>query len=518
MVSRACTLPYVDGQWTERTTKTAQRCILDSLQQDIDWWRHSACPDDHNVDTPDVESTLCRVRAQNRHTVFTNMILLRSHGGSLSALILVDPNDPRGPRRHWPGRTIGTLQQLAELQQSIRDGKLPPLPDFIALVNPHDQPEQLASSGWCGLLPILSNSRTRGVHRDLLMPDYSFASTMYLTNSLVANMSDQASVPQGWSTERTKTYRAGADVNWRDRRKTLFWRGGDTHPARKTYSDGLTLHRLHLPAGMRADAFLCDNHCATDQGLPPSGWCGNQALLSLPGHSFAVGFKYTMLCGSLVVRGAHGSRPCNATSCETAREEFEQWWQAGLRDEDHYVVSRQVDDLPAVLARAGQSAEAIGRRGADYAYHVLNPDFILRYWHELLSGYAGLHAWKTPLDVPASACERSPPRPPLPTASLNQLEQTCLKGPKGRCQLSDRFRLAAALTDFVPILAPDQIAAESRTKRGLDRVYSRHVHVLPGRFGGGEGVSAAARAAMNASGLVGSAQRAGKALADSNKA
>ena len=36
------------------------------------------------------------------------------------------------------------------------------------------------------------------------------------------------------------------------------------------------------------------------------GRCDRQLLLSLPGHSFAVGFKYTLLCSSLVIRGVKG--------------------------------------------------------------------------------------------------------------------------------------------------------------------------------------------------------------------
>ena len=99
----------------------------------------------------------------------------------------------------------------------------------------------------------------------------------------------------------------------------------------------------------------------------------------MPGHSFAVGFKYTMLCGSLVVRGAHNPHG--------AREEFEQWWQAGLRENEHYVISRKPDDLPELLTRAWPNGVFIGRRGADYTYQVLSPEFILTYWHALLTGY-----------------------------------------------------------------------------------------------------------------------------------
>lgn len=499
--SSSCTLPYDNGQWTAATTNAARRCIMDSLHRDLEWWRTASCAEqpDASPGPPNIEATLCRVRAQNKHTVLTNMLLLQSRGGKLSALILVDPNDPRGPKRHWPGRTISALQQLAELQQQMHDGVLPPLPDFVAILNPHDQPEQHAANGWCGLLPILSNSRTAGVHRDLLMPDYSFASTMYLTNALVANMSQLASVPQGWPAERASVYEAGLRAQWSDRRQTLFWRGGSTHPQRRSYADGLNADRLPLPDGLSHDAVLCDMHCPSGQGSPPAAWCKNRMLLSLPGHSWAVGFKYTMLCGSLVVRGAKSS--CNATSCE---EEFEQWWQAGLRKDEHYVVSREVDDLPQVLGRPGLAAdaEAVGRRGADYTFHALEPTFILEYWHALLSGYAGLHEWKFPLATLPTACERPPPRPRLPSDSLHHLEQDCLKGIRRQCRFGDRLGLVAPLDEFVPLLPPDLMALESRSKDGLERLYSRHAHVVPGRFGGVEGVSEETRKAINASRLV----------------
>ena len=505
-----CALPYDNGRWTAATTEAARRCIMHSLQRDLKWWRTESChgsPEPPDAHLPDIEATLCRVRAQNPHTVLTNMMLLQSRGGNLSALCLVDPGDERGPRRHWPGRTIAAIQQLAELQQRVHEGALPPLPDFVAILNPHDQPQQLAANGWCGLLPILSNSRTAGAHRDLLMPDYSFSSTIYLTNSLI-NMSNQTSaLPQGWPDERASVYQAGIRAEWATRRKTLFWRGGLTHPQRQTYADGLNAPRLRLPNGLTPDALLCGSHCSSDQGIPPAAWCENRMLLSMPGHSFAVGFKYTMLCGSLVVRGATGA--CNTSACENA---YAQWWQAGLRENEHYVVSKEVDDLPQVLGGVGlaSEAEAIGRRGADYAFNVLDPAFVLEYWHALLSGYAALHEWKFPLTT-LNACKRPPSGLPLSRlqetasshGSLNKLEQACLKGPRtGRCQMGDGFRLAAEPDDFVPILPPDIVASESRSKAGLDRLYRRYARVVPGRFGGVSNIDPDARDAIDASGLV----------------
>jgi hypothetical protein len=497
----SCVLPYDNGRWNAATTAAARGCIMDSLQRDLKWWRTESChgrPEQPISHVPDIEATLCRVRAQNPHTVLTNMMLLQSRGGNLSALFMVDPGDERGPRRHWPGRPIAAIQQLAELQQRVHEGALPPLPDFVAILNPHDQPQQMAPNGWCGLLPILSNSRTAGAHRDLLMPDYSFASTMYLTNSLL-NMSQGSALPQGWPDERASVYQAGIRAEWAKRRKTLFWRGGPTHPQRQTYADGLSASSLRLPNGLAPDAFLCDKHCSSGQGVPPAAWCENRMLLSMPGHSFAVGFKYTMLCGSLVVRGATGA--CNTSACE---DEFAQWWQAGLRENEHYVASKEVDDLPQVLGRVGlaSEAEAIGRRGADYAFNVLDPAFVLEYWHALLSGYAALHEWKFPLTT-LNACKRPPPRPGLPIGSLNKLEQACLKGPRtGQCQMGDGFRLVAESEDFVPIQPPEIVASESGSKAGLARLYSRYARVVPGRFGGVSDINREARDAIDSSGIV----------------
>ena len=95
-------------------------------------------------------------------------------------------------------RTVAALQQLSALQQRIDDGLLPPLPNLTAILNPHDSPQQFARTDWCGLAPILSNSRVSGENRDLMMPDFSFAPFGYLTNMIDANMSAGVAVPRGW--------------------------------------------------------------------------------------------------------------------------------------------------------------------------------------------------------------------------------------------------------------------------------------------------------------------------------
>ena len=202
----SCALPYDNGRWTAATTAAARGCIMESLQRDLTWWRTESChgsPEPPISHVPDIEATLCRVRAQHPHTVLTNMMLLQSRGGNLSALFMVDPGDERGPSRHWPGRPIAAIQQLAELQQKVQEGALPPLPDFVAILNPHDQPKQMAPNGWCGLLPILSNSRTAGAHRDLLMPDYSFLLRVHHVSDELAEQYEPEQCPATRLARRT---------------------------------------------------------------------------------------------------------------------------------------------------------------------------------------------------------------------------------------------------------------------------------------------------------------------------
>ena len=133
----SCALPYsAYGDWTAATTAAARRCVLDGLRRDLGWWRDSACGGKPRL--PALEATLCRVKGYSVRTMLTNFVLVRSHNGKLSAAILIDPGDPGGPMRHWPGRAIAALQQLAEMRRRIEEGALAPLPNFTAIVNPHD--------------------------------------------------------------------------------------------------------------------------------------------------------------------------------------------------------------------------------------------------------------------------------------------------------------------------------------------------------------------------------------------
>ena len=149
-----CALPYdAAGQWSPATTAAARECVLRNLDRDVSWWRRQRKDCDlARRRIPDVDATLCRVRSQGPRSVLTNMMLVRSVHGRLQAMILQDPGDERGPMRHWPGRPVAAIQQLAAVQQRIDEGVLPPLPNFTAVLNPHDQPYQFARYDWCAVV------------------------------------------------------------------------------------------------------------------------------------------------------------------------------------------------------------------------------------------------------------------------------------------------------------------------------------------------------------------------------
>ncbi|KAL1500667.1 hypothetical protein AB1Y20_013314 [Prymnesium parvum] len=490
-----CPLPYAaDGSWTDETSLAARRCVRLALRASLGWWRAACAP--RPAPPLDVDATLCRLRGVSARAVLTNMLLLRSSGGRLSAAILIDPSDERGPMRHWPARPVAALQQLAELQSRIDAHEYPPLPDFVAVLNPHDSPYQMDSNNWCGLAPILSNSRVTGEHRDLLMPDFSFAPLSYLTNMLEANMSAALSVPQGWPAERQAIYAAGKRRRWREKEPSLFWRGGETHVQRREYAEAISSGRVKLGGGVKADVVLCGAHCSLEQGVRPEDWCAHQQLLSLPGHSFAVGFKYTMLCSSTVVRGAHP-----AAGCVGCPRVFEQWWSVGLKEGEHYLASRRPDDLPSVVGDAAaqpDSSELIAARGSEYTYRVLSPAFINEYWHTLLSGYASLFSGEGRVESAAAACKL-----PHRNHPQNERERVCMRGTHGMCQ----FKLVGE-EELVPLPTPAEIAAQCRTTAGMQAsalrmgrgvegaLYRRFATILPMRITGRGNASEAAVAAL----------------------
>lgn len=428
---------------------------------------------------------------QGPRSVLTNLMMVRSSNGRLSASVLLDPGDERGPMRHWPARTVAALQQLAAVQQRIDDGLLPPLPNLTAILNPHDSPQQFARTDWCGLAPILSNSRVSGENRDLMMPDFSFAPYGYLTNMIDANMSGTSAVPRGWPIERQAIYEAGRRLPFGEKRRSLFWRGGETHEQRRVYSTAVAKHTVSMPPEVATDVHMCGAHCTLSAGVPPEAWCDHKQLLSLPGHSFAVGFKYTMLCSSVVVRGAHADVPCE-TAKHACPRVYEQFWHAGLKADEHFIASHAVEDLPTAVRTADRhpAAAQIAARSADYAYHLLDPDFISDYWHALLKGYASLFDWAIAEHAsPADVCER-----PHRKAPQHPAERVCFRGPKGMCYL----KLLGDRTDdaFVPIPAAAAMARECNSTLGMQRLYRRFTRVVPLRFTGGGNVTAAASTAL----------------------
>ena len=146
----------------------AARTILQGLHRDLQDWRRESCGASRCTPTPTsalpsadrVAGILPERAGPTRHSL-TNMMLVRSMAGRLSAATLLDRGDEGGPMRHWPARTLGALHMLAELQFRIDKGWLPKLPDFVAILNPHDNPEQLKTrhkTSWCGTYRC---SRTR---------------------------------------------------------------------------------------------------------------------------------------------------------------------------------------------------------------------------------------------------------------------------------------------------------------------------------------------------------------------
>lgn len=84
---------------------------------------------------------------------------------------------------------------------------------------------------------------------------------------LEANMSASLSVPQGWPAEREAIYAAGRQARWADKRRSLFWRGGETHAQRRVYAEAFSSGRVKLRPGVDADVVLCGAHCSLEQGV-----------------------------------------------------------------------------------------------------------------------------------------------------------------------------------------------------------------------------------------------------------
>ena len=527
----ACAPPR--GEWTPSSTIAARKCILQGLHRDLQDWRRESCGGEPLPPTPDLDATLCRIRVAGmmperagptRHSL-TNMMLVRSLAGRLSAATLLDRGDEGGPMRHWPARTLGALHMLAELQFRIDKGWLPKLPDFVAILNPHDGPEQIKNHGksWCGTIPLLSNSRIAGRYFDLMAPDFSFApfGGGALTNGIYGLKDTKTGglgvngsayvVPTGWDDERRRIYEAGRAQLWAEKAPTLFWRGGETNGVRRAYVGALNNRSsgARPPADVLTDVHLCAAHCAPGEGAALVDWCRRRLLLSLPGATFAIGFKYTLLCSSLVVRGgikeegSGGGGDGDEFAAERAAAaadnaaagtpggsghpgEYEQFWHAGLRGGSHYITSKRPDDLGGVVAAALDSggADVIARRGGDYVYQTLTRDFVAEYWHRLFAGQASLYSDWSSLTSGSDAllgggaakdwkCSGGASR-----AKLGKYEKMCVGGGTG-CHVAEP---AVSAARFEPIPPPAELAAECATLDGAHRVYRRFARPLPPRF------------------------------------
>jgi len=477
----------------------ARAQVLSSMRRRVEWWRTSSCGDAAPPRHPDLDATLCALGGRSTRTL-TNVLLLRSERGRLGAAILVDQrdkhiNDAKPPG--WPARSLALLQQLASLQERVDAGQLPPLPPFTALLSSDDFPHQHANvSSWCGLVPLLSNSAVAGTHRDLLMPDYSFGPSAYLANDLKAPNASSTMLPRGWPAERAGLYRHGAATAWQAKQPSAFWRGaGDSSAARRTFVEAISAAGV-LPRGMRADVHLCASHCSAAEGAALAEWCDHQLLLVLPGTSFKVGLKYALLCSSLVLvageaasgggsgGGGSGGGGGGASGVRI-HANHEQWWEAGLADGAHYLRAEQTSDVAAVLAEATATQEraaAIGARGAAYAWGVLDPVFVLEYWHALLSEYAALYDWHS-----VDACGRGGARSGSGDGSTSSRhEETCLRGgisvdAHERC---GHTQWALASAEVQPIPPPAKLAEAVRTSEGLERLHRHFATVIPLRFAG----------------------------------
>ena len=154
-----------------------------------------------------------------------------------------------------------------------------------------------------------------------------------------------------------------------------------------------------------------------------------------------------------------------------------------------------VEDLPDAVKRADARPDAslIASRAADYAYTVLDPEFISEYWHALLAGYAGLFDWDDPeLALAPAMCARQPR-----TQWLNQAEHVCFRGARlGRCYM--KLMGTTRDQDFVPIPSTQSMAEQCATTAGMQDLYRSFASVLPVRFAGGANVSEAARSVLQA--------------------
>lgn len=151
-------------------------------------------------------------------------------------------------------------------------------------------------------------------------------------------------------------------------------------------------------------------------------------------------------------------------------------FHAGLRAEEHFVSSSSAADLAPALARALRDparAEEMSARGREFGSAVLDPEFVTRYWHALLSGYGALFDWGAALreaPSPAEACARRP-------APRNRGERLCGRGKGDDCDLTPLDLVGDRL--FTPIPSPAELRPFASDPAALHRRFAR---VIPRRF------------------------------------
>ena len=140
----------------------------------------------------------------------------------------------------------------------------------------------------------------------------------------------------------------------------------------------------------------------------------------------------------------------------------------GLKDGEHFLTSHVVEDLPDAVRRSERASRRVSHcfRAADYAYTVLDPEFISEYWHALLAGYAGLFDWDDPeLALAPAMCARQPRM-----QWLNQAEHVCFRGARlGRCYM--KLMGTTRDQDFVPIPSMQSMAEQCATTAGMQDLY-----------------------------------------------
>lgn len=126
---------------------------------------------------------------------------------------------------------------------------------------------------------------------------------------------------------------------------------------------------------------------------------------------------------------------------------------------------------------------------------MLDPDFVVEYWHALLTGYGelykGLRAGK-----PDSASQWCDAR--ANHTFLNEQERVCMRGVDGTCGLYGKLDQLDRTPNeaWVPLGSPAEMATDCNTTEGMQRMYRRFTRVAPIRLAGRRNPPADAKAAL----------------------